>query len=129
MWMILYRVDYATMRVIGIFFRFECLRISYGGDMIKLMGSDSENAFALLDRNKCLSVGAAAVKASLPDSVVDLKSPELCVLDEFLPVSGVPNGAIVAAVSVLPGNPLSIANLRLCVKALTFESKGKDPIC
>ncbi|GAB2230066.1 hypothetical protein Droror1_Dr00014322 [Drosera rotundifolia] len=96
--------------------------------VVKLMGSDSDNTFALLDRNKCISVGATAVKASLPDSVVDLKFPELCVLVELLPVLGVPNGAIVAAVSVLPGNLVN-SKPRLCVKALTFESKGKDAIC
>ncbi|KAJ8432993.1 hypothetical protein Cgig2_029443 [Carnegiea gigantea] len=34
------------------------------------------NLCALLVRNKCFSVVAAAVKAIVPDSVVDLKSPE-----------------------------------------------------
>ncbi|KAL9269690.1 hypothetical protein AKJ16_DCAP17937 [Drosera capensis] len=96
--------------------------------MVKATGSDFDDTFALLDRNKCLSVGAAAVKASLPDSIVDLKSPELCVLIELLPVSGVPNGAIVAAVSVLPGDLVN-SKPRLCVKALISETKGKDAGC
>lgn len=35
------------------------------------------DVFALLDRNKCFSVVAAAVKEVVPDSTVDLKDPEV----------------------------------------------------
>ncbi|KAF3676231.1 hypothetical protein FXO38_04337, partial [Capsicum annuum] len=57
---------------------------------LRKSSSDSD-AFALLDRNKCFSVVAAAVKEVVPDSMVDLKNPELSVLVEVLPLSGVPD--------------------------------------
>lgn len=82
------------------------------------------NLFALLVRNKCFSVVAAAVKAIVPNSVVDLKSPELCILIELLPLSGVPNGSLVTAVSVLPRYLVS-TKPRLCVKALVCDSKAR----
>ncbi|KAL4289222.1 hypothetical protein AHAS_Ahas19G0364600 [Arachis hypogaea] len=56
------------------------------------------------------------------DSVVDLRTPELCVLVEVLPISGVPNGSIVVAVSVLPRNLVS-TKPRLCVRALNSNTK------
>ncbi|GAB2282459.1 hypothetical protein Dimus_017002 [Dionaea muscipula] len=87
--------------------------------------SGNQNPFALLDRNKCFSVVAAAVKDAVANSVVDLKSPELCVLIELLPVSGVPNEAIVAAISVLPGDLVN-SKPRLCVKALVSDPNGKE---
>ncbi|XP_027366650.1 uncharacterized protein LOC113872946 [Abrus precatorius] len=81
-------------------------------------GSD---VFSLLDRNKCFGVVASAVNHVVEDSVVDLRSPELSVLVEFLPLSGVPNGSMVVAVSVLPRNLIS-TKPRLCVKALTSNT-------
>ncbi|KAK7343352.1 hypothetical protein VNO77_12017 [Canavalia gladiata] len=84
--------------------------------------SNGSDAFSLLDRNKCFGVVASAVNHVVKDSVVDLRSPELSVLVELLPVSGVPNGSMVVAVSVLPRNIVS-TKPRLCVKALTSNTK------
>ncbi|RVW72648.1 hypothetical protein CK203_050661 [Vitis vinifera] len=80
------------------------------------------NSHALLDRKKCFSVVATAVKGAVSDSVVDLKSPELSVLVELLPLSRVPNGSMVVAVSVLPQN-LITTKPRLCIKALLSDTK------
>lgn len=84
--------------------------------------SNDSNAFSLLDRNKCFGVVASAVNHVVEDSVVDLRSPELSVLVELLPLSGVPNGSIIVAVSVLPRNLVS-TKPRLCIKALTSNTK------
>ncbi|KAK7390822.1 hypothetical protein VNO78_18921 [Psophocarpus tetragonolobus] len=84
--------------------------------------SNDSNAFSLLDRNKCFSVVASAVNHVVKDSVVDLKSPELSVLVELLPLSGVSNGSIKVAVSVLPRNLVS-TKPRLCIKPLTSNIK------
>ncbi|KAA8529922.1 hypothetical protein F0562_034474 [Nyssa sinensis] len=81
------------------------------------------NAFTLLDRNKCFDVVAAAVKDAVSDSIVDLKCPELSVLVEWLPLSGVSNGSLVVAVSVLPNN-LVTTKPRLSIKALISDTKG-----
>ncbi|EOA38100.1 hypothetical protein CARUB_v10009568mg [Capsella rubella] len=78
----------------------------------------------LLDRIKCFETVAAGVTDIVPDSVVDLKSPELCVLVELLPLSRIPSGAIVAAVSVLPHRLVS-TKPKLCIKPLVPESKHK----
>lgn len=78
----------------------------------------------LLDRTKCFETVAAGVKAIVPDSVVDLKSPELCVLVELLPLSRIPNGSYVAAVSVLPHKLVS-TKPKLAIKPLVPESKQK----
>uniref|UniRef100_A0A7C9CLD1 Uncharacterized protein n=1 Tax=Opuntia streptacantha TaxID=393608 RepID=A0A7C9CLD1_OPUST len=86
--------------------------------------SSDPNLCALLVRNKCFSVVAAAVKAIVPDSVVDLKSPELCILIELLPLSGVPAGLLVTAVSVLPRYLVS-TKPRLCIKALVCDSRAR----
>lgn len=82
-----------------------------------LNGSNS-----LLDRNKCFEIVGTAVNSVVKDSVVDLRSPELSVFVEVLPLSGVPNGSIVVAVSVLPSNLVS-TKPRLCVKALNSNTK------
>ncbi|KAL9241725.1 hypothetical protein vseg_015801 [Gypsophila vaccaria] len=81
------------------------------------------NLCALLDRNKCFSVVAGAVK-SVSDATVDLKSPELCVLVELLPLSGVPNGSLVTAISVL-SRDLVDTKPKLCIKALGSDCKTK----
>lgn len=85
---------------------------------------DTSTASNLLDRNSCFSTVAGAVKDVVPDSVVDLKSPELSVLVELLPISGVPNGSLVVAVSILPQNLVS-TKPRLCIKALVSNVKAK----
>lgn len=82
------------------------------------------NLCDMLDRNKCFSVVAAAVKQVASDSIVDLKNPDLSVLVELLPLSGVSNGMLVVAVSVLPQNLVS-TKPRLCIKSLLSDSKTK----
>lgn len=82
-----------------------------------LNGSNS-----LLDRNKCFEIVGTAVNSVVKDSVVDLRSPELSVFVEVLPLSGVPNGSIVVAVSVLPSNLVS-TKPRLSVEALNSNTK------
>lgn len=47
---------------------------------------------------------------------------QLSVLVELLPLSGVPNGSRIVAVSVLPSNLVS-TKPRLCIKALTSNTK------
>ncbi|KAF8107996.1 hypothetical protein N665_0115s0011 [Sinapis alba] len=78
----------------------------------------------LLDRTKCFETVAAGVKDIVPDSVVDLKSPELCVMVELLPLSRIPNGSYVAAVSVLPHRLVS-TKPKLVIKPLVAETKQK----
>lgn len=78
----------------------------------------------LLDRTKCFETVAAGVKAIVPDSVVDLKSPELCVMVELLPLSRIPNGSYVAAVSVLPHRLVS-TKPKLAIKPLVPDTKQK----
>ncbi|KAI3982977.1 hypothetical protein MKX01_010460 [Papaver californicum] len=80
------------------------------------------NLLLLLDRNKCFSIVAGAVKEVVADAVVDLKSPELAVFIEVLPVLGMPNGSLVVAVAVVPHN-LFTSKPKLCIKALTADTK------
>ncbi|KAF5208247.1 hypothetical protein FRX31_002169 [Thalictrum thalictroides] len=80
------------------------------------------NLLALLDRNKCFAVVASVIKGILADSVVDLKSPEFAVLIELLPLSGIPNGSVVVAVSVLPHSLIN-TKPRLSIKALVSDAK------
>ncbi|KAL5762942.1 hypothetical protein ACOSP7_019206 [Xanthoceras sorbifolium] len=87
--------------------------------------SKDSDQFALLDRDKCFSIVAAAVKDVVSDSTVDLKSPELSVLVELLPLSRVPNESLVVAVSVLPKNLVS-TKPRLCIRALVSDTKTKN---
>ncbi|KAF5795377.1 putative THUMP domain-containing protein [Helianthus annuus] len=96
-----------------------------GIEETELKGKNSDsNPVALLDRNKCFEVVAAAVKNMVSDSVVDLKCPELTILIEVLPVSGIPNGSPIVAVSVLP-QKLIMTKPRLCIKALVLDVKSK----
>ncbi|PQP95397.1 uncharacterized protein Pyn_27258 [Prunus yedoensis var. nudiflora] len=85
---------------------------------------EASNAVVLLDRDKCFEIVASAVTGVVSDSVVDLKSPELAVLIELLPLSGVPKESLVVAVSVLPRNVVSVKP-RLCIKALVSDTKTK----
>ncbi|XP_055819140.1 uncharacterized protein LOC129887920 isoform X2 [Solanum dulcamara] len=87
--------------------------------------SSDPNIFALLDRNKCFSVVAAAVKEVVPDSIVDLKDPELCVLVEVLPLSGVSDRTAIVGLSVLPQAFVS-TKPRLCIKALVSDTKDTN---
>ncbi|GMI75236.1 hypothetical protein like AT1G09290 [Hibiscus trionum] len=86
--------------------------------------SKNSDLSVLLDRNKCFSVVAAAVKGIVSDSVVDLKSPELSILVELLPLSGVPNGSVVVGVSALPLKLVS-TKPKLCIKPLVSDKNGK----
>ncbi|XP_061992191.1 uncharacterized protein LOC133710195 isoform X1 [Rosa rugosa] len=85
---------------------------------------EAPNALELLDRNKCFALVASAVKDVVSDSVVDLKAPELTVLIELLPLSGIPKGSLVVAVSVLPQNVVS-AKPKLSIKALISDTRTK----
>ncbi|CAM8885241.1 unnamed protein product [Rhodiola kirilowii] len=87
--------------------------------------SNDTGVGALLDRNKCFEVVGSAVKDVIPDSVVDLNNPELSILVELLPLSGVPNGSPVVAVAVLPPN-FVVTKPKLCVKALLSSSNMTD---
>ncbi|CAH2038493.1 unnamed protein product [Thlaspi arvense] len=91
---------------------------------IQKEASEVLNQCPLLDRSKCFETVAAGVKDIVPDSVVDLKSPELCVLVELLPLSRIPNGSYVAAVSVLPHRLVS-TKPKLAIKPLVPETKQK----
>ncbi|KAK1387169.1 THUMP domain-containing protein [Heracleum sosnowskyi] len=83
---------------------------------------NNSDAIELLDRNKCFTVVAAAVKEAISDSVVDLGSPQLSVLVELLPISRVTSGSLVAGVSVLPYNLVS-TKPKLGIKALVSDIK------
>ncbi|XP_074341760.1 uncharacterized protein LOC141679144 isoform X2 [Apium graveolens] len=83
---------------------------------------NNSDAIDLLDRNRCFTVVAAAVKEVISDSVVDLGSPQLSVLVELLPISRVMSGSLVAGVSVLPYNLVS-TKPKLGIKALVSDMK------
>ncbi|KAG8044326.1 hypothetical protein GUJ93_ZPchr0006g42653 [Zizania palustris] len=78
----------------------------------------------LMEREQCFKVVAAAVKSVAENSMVDLRSPEVAILVEMLPISGVPLGSSVAGVCVLPSELIS-TKPRLCVKALVPDTKAK----
>ncbi|XP_038892500.1 uncharacterized protein LOC120081569 isoform X2 [Benincasa hispida] len=92
---------------------------------MKKTSKDSSGANVMLGRDKCFSIVAAAVKDVVSNAIVDLKSPELCILVELLPVSGLPLESLVVGVSVLPSN-LVTTKPRLCIKALTSDTKAKS---
>nr|GMD35910.1 Checkpoint protein like [Ipomoea batatas] len=119
-------------------------------EMKKVRKNENDPLSALLDRDKCFSVVAAAIKDIVPNSVVDLKHPEVIfhpvainfawsllfevlntsilfqvsVLIELLPLSGIPDGSAVVGVSVLP-KALVSTKPRLSVKALVADIKSK----
>nr|XP_043613106.1 uncharacterized protein LOC122585074 [Erigeron canadensis] len=96
-----------------------------GIEETELKGANGDlNQVALLDRSRCFEVVASAVKNIVSDSVVDLKCPELTVLIELLPISGLPKGSPVVAVSVLP-QKLIMTKPRLGIKALVHDTKSK----
>ncbi|XP_051193360.1 uncharacterized protein [Lolium perenne] len=85
---------------------------------------NSSTQQALMHREQCFKVVAGAIKSVSEGAIVDLKSPEVAILVEVLPISGVPIGSSVAGVSVLPAELFS-AKPRLCVKALVSDTKAK----
>ncbi|KAF6174609.1 hypothetical protein GIB67_006261 [Kingdonia uniflora] len=89
---------------------------------IQKSNSKESNLLALLDRNKCFGVVAGAVKEAIPDSIVNLKSPQISILLELLPLSRVLNGSLVVAVSVLPQSLVN-TKPRLCMKPLVPDAK------
>lgn len=89
---------------------------------LKSPGDDSQG-LALLDRDRCFKVVAGAFKDVAKNSVVDLKSPEVAVLVELLPISGIPRESIVVGVSILPYE-LIVTKPRLCVKPLVTDTKA-----
>ncbi|KAK3154879.1 hypothetical protein QOZ80_2BG0196160 [Eleusine coracana subsp. coracana] len=84
--------------------------------------NEGSNQQALMDRDQCFKIVATAVKSIAEKSVVDLKSPEVAILIEMLPLSGVPLGSSVAGVSVLPAELVS-TKPRLCVRSLLSDAK------
>lgn len=87
--------------------------------------NEGSNQQALMDREQCFKVVAASVKSVLKNSVVDLKSPEVAVLVEMLPVSGVPLGSSVAGVAILPAELIS-TKPRLCVRSLASDANKSN---
>ncbi|KAM0874023.1 hypothetical protein ACQ4PT_037692 [Festuca glaucescens] len=85
---------------------------------------NSSTQQVLMHREQCFKVVAGAIKSVSEGAIVDLKSPEVAILVEVLPISGVPIGSLVAGVSVLPAELFS-AKPRLCVKALVSDTKAK----
>ncbi|KAG0534722.1 hypothetical protein BDA96_04G304000 [Sorghum bicolor] len=94
-----------------------------GIDETEKNSNEGSNQQALMGREQCFKVVAAAVKSVAENSVVDLRSPEVGVLVEMLPVSGVPLGSSVAGVSVLPAELIS-TKPRLCVRSLVLDAKS-----
>ncbi|XP_023158186.1 uncharacterized protein [Zea mays] len=94
-----------------------------GIDETEKNSNEGSNQQTLMDREQCFKVVAAAVKSVAENSVVDLRSPEVAVLVEMLPVSGVPLGSSVAGVSVLPAELIS-TKPRLCVRSLVPDAKA-----
>ncbi|KAK1326911.1 hypothetical protein QJS10_CPA01g00190 [Acorus calamus] len=82
----------------------------------------SSNGPTLMNRDECFKIVAGAVKEIAPDSVVDLKNPQVAVFIELLPISGLPQGAFIVAVSILPSE-LITTKPRLYVKALVVDAK------
>ncbi|KAG6534319.1 hypothetical protein ZIOFF_008205 [Zingiber officinale] len=89
----------------------------------KITDKDTEEASTLLDRDACFKAVAGAIKAVAKNAIVDLKSPEVAVLVELLPISGIPQGLFVAGVSVLPLQFVTIKP-RLCIKSLIADAKA-----
>ncbi|KAJ8774741.1 hypothetical protein K2173_017187 [Erythroxylum novogranatense] len=100
-------------------------RRGIGETQLKAVKDASNNSnLLLLNRNKCFDIVASAIKDAVSDSVVDLNSPDLSVLVELLPLSAVPRGSFIAAVSVLPRNLVS-AKPRLCIRPLISDPKDR----
>ncbi|KAH0456288.1 hypothetical protein IEQ34_014195 [Dendrobium chrysotoxum] len=61
-----------------------------GIEETELRNKKFTSTIALLEKNKCFSVVAGAFKNVVGNSIVDLKSPEVVILVELLPLSGLP---------------------------------------
>ncbi|KMZ72124.1 hypothetical protein ZOSMA_16G00910 [Zostera marina] len=93
----------------------------------KITFVNETNVLDLLGRNECFKIVAKAVKHVAVESVVDLTSPELIVLIELLPISGVQSNSTVAGVSVLTREFVT-TKPRLCVKSLSLVGLDKKAI-
>lgn len=91
------------------------------GNEVGSGGSQKKSAMesSILSRNDCFRIVAGAVKEVAIHSAVDLRSPEMAVLVEVLPLTGL-RVSCVAAISVLPGNLVN-AKPRLSVKPLVAD--------
>ncbi|KAJ4811754.1 hypothetical protein LUZ62_024320 [Rhynchospora pubera] len=85
-------------------------------------GKAERTESGLMEREHCFRVVAGTVNTIAKNVVVDLKSPEVVVMIELLPISGLPNGSPVVGVSVLPAELVS-TKPRLLVKSLAADSK------
>ncbi|OAY71968.1 uncharacterized protein LOC109707662 [Ananas comosus] len=91
-------------------------------EMKTLKDTEGSKESTLMDRDQCFRVVAGAVKTVAKNSIVDLKSPEVALLVELLPLSGIPHGSSVVGVSVLPAELVS-TKPRLCIKSLVANTK------
>ncbi|PKU66676.1 uncharacterized protein LOC110111870 isoform X1 [Dendrobium catenatum] len=93
-----------------------------GIEETELRNKKFTSTIALLEKNKCFSVVAGAFKNVVENSIVDLKSPEVVILVELLPLSGLPPESLMVGVSVLPSK-FVITKPRLCVKPLLINTE------
>lgn len=91
-------------------------------EMKKLKSTADFKVLPLLDRDSCFKIVAGAFKEVAKNSTVNLKSPEVAVLVELLPISGIPHESVVVGVSILP-HELITTKPRLCVKPLVSDTK------
>ncbi|KAL8151726.1 hypothetical protein V2J09_021534 [Rumex salicifolius] len=92
--------------------------------LVKTNSSDP-NVPAILDRDKCFGIVFSAVKDVVHDVVADLKSPEVCILVECIPLSRVQSSSVVAAVSLLPHSLVSVKP-KLNVKTLIIQKRDVE---
>ncbi|KAL2613111.1 hypothetical protein R1flu_024803 [Riccia fluitans] len=85
-------------------------------------GADGSSDKKTFDRGECIKVVTAAVNEVIPNVKVDLSSPQMVVVVELIPVSGI--SSLMCAVSVLPGD-LVISKPKLTVKPLAPESRKR----
>ncbi|KAJ3680404.1 hypothetical protein LUZ60_016682 [Juncus effusus] len=80
------------------------------------------NKSGLMEREQCFKIVGKAITFIAQNSIVDLKSPQVVVLVELLPILGLPDGSSVVGVSVLPFELVS-TKPKLSVKSLLADSK------
>eukprot|EP00249_Psilotum_nudum_P017616 c26410_g1_i1 orf=278-1396(+) len=82
---------------------------------------DNSNSmeYDILGRMDCINLVAGAVKKVAPYAVVDLSAPQMVVMVEVIPVSGLQ--APICAMSVLPREAVNVKP-KLCVKSLILTS-------
>lgn len=93
-----------------------------GIEETELKNKKCTSEIALLERNKCFGVVAGAFKKVVENSMVDLKYPEVVILVELLPLSGLPPESLMVGVSVLPCE-FVITKPRLCIKTLLINAE------